>query len=509
MEQRWGGTGDWRRLAPYPVPREASPTDSIGIWLERWQLPDGVVELRRVSASETRVAHIDPHNCAPILSTHRRTFDSASMVTAFTDERLRDEIRAHDRGIIYVWSPRMPLSVRGLYEAEAAARQLRVAFTAVVADAEPEETAASGVSSRYWRSMDAIELVYRNATIHYPSALFYKEGSIVGTAIPGFKRRDMYVSLARERFAAIGAPRVSSGNAPVFWVDRSAQVTTVASIETRRRVGFFFKPVGATDLISYTAANAAYLFDIRTGEERRIPGTVDPVPSPDGRFITRPGLMWYAVNALTAGDTTPLFLDRTLPDEYQTLAILSKSRDAVRYRVVTGWRMGIRYRDYDVSLKPDGSVKQITPVGQASVPCDDRSFSLPISAKGSTEFGGFDTRSETNRIMQVQADGRCVDQLDLGFATGKLAFSYDGGAVAFSSSRINIDADGPLLKPNETFFKDALVLYRKTGRLVSLSNNRSLRASSFPEFLPNGRSIILDQASKARTVEVFRIVEIR
>jgi hypothetical protein len=59
------------------------------------------------------------------------------------------------------------------------------------------------------------------------------------------------------------------------------------------------------------------------------------------------------------------------------------------------------------------------------------------------------------------------------------------------------------------FYKDALVLYRKTGRLVSLSHNRPLRGMTFPEFLPDGRSIILDQRTRTRADEAIRVLTVK
>jgi hypothetical protein len=67
--------------------------------------------------------------------------------------------------------------------------------------------------------------------------------------------------------------------------------------------------------------NASYFFDLGTRRELRIPGPVDPVPTPDGKFITRPGLIFYPVPTLAAGDMTPFFIDRDLPDEYQMLEV--------------------------------------------------------------------------------------------------------------------------------------------------------------------------------------------
>src|SRR5215213_575609 len=63
LDRQWGGTGAWRRLAPYPVAREASPTDSVGVWLERWHMPNGRIELRRVSAALTVEAVLSEPGC--------------------------------------------------------------------------------------------------------------------------------------------------------------------------------------------------------------------------------------------------------------------------------------------------------------------------------------------------------------------------------------------------------------------------------------------------------------
>jgi hypothetical protein len=307
----------------------------------------------------------------------------------------------------------------------------------------------------------------------------------------------------------LASASVAAPPAPSFWVDHRAQLTQSRSVETVRPVGFFFKPIATTDLIAYTSQNAAYLFDLGTRREQRIPGTVDPVPTPDGKFLTRPGLMFYPVLTLAAGDTIPVFIDRELPDEYQTISILKQSRDAVRYRVVTGWRMGVRLREYDVTFATRDKPVHIEPLGTPMVPCTGRGFSLPISAKGSREVGVFDKDSRTNRVIEIGEDGRCTDVLDLGFASGKLSFNYDASAIAFATSRIDVDAEGFMLQPEEAFYKDALLLYRKTGRIVSLSRNRGLRGMTFPEFLPDGRSIILDQRSRLRPSEFIRVIEVK
>jgi hypothetical protein len=513
LATRWGGTGAWRTLAPYPVPREASPTDSAGVWLERWTLSGGSIELRRVSAVETRVARVDGAGCAVSLGTFRRTYDRAAMVQGFTDDALRDLLQRNARGMIYVWSPGMPLSIRGLAEARAAAGTLGVAFTAVMADARDGAIDSLVVTREDARSMESVELVYRNATVHYPALVLYRDGRMIDGVVPGYKSRGAYAELAgallaRPSFERAATESRSDAATPAFWVDHRARITMRSSVPTPRDIGFFFKPVGATSLVSYTSRDRAYLFDLVTRKEIRIPGHVDPVPTPDGRFLTRPGLVVHPIPALTRGDASVIYTDEELPDEYQTASILRETRGAVRYRIVTGWHETARFRDYDVTLGP-GEMAVFRPAGRPFVPCESRSLSLPINAKSGREFGAFDVRRGTNGIIEVMANGTCQDRLDLGFASGKLSFSYDGKQIAFSTSRINVDTAGALMKPSETFYKDALVLQRSTGRIASLTRNRPLQAHSFPEFLPDGAIMLLDQQAPGSANGLLRVLTVK
>ncbi|MEO7359225.1 MAG: hypothetical protein ABI120_02770, partial [Gemmatimonadaceae bacterium] len=120
-EARWQGTGAWRPLAPYPAPREASPTRTVGVWIERAHLDHGATELRRVSAAQTDVVSVDAAGCLSGTTAIHRAFNSDSLGNAFTDASLDSLLSTSSRGMIYVWSPRMPLSLNGMTEARAAA----------------------------------------------------------------------------------------------------------------------------------------------------------------------------------------------------------------------------------------------------------------------------------------------------------------------------------------------------------------------------------------------------
>jgi len=480
------------------------------VWIERWTLPDGAVELRRTSAETTDIARVDDEGCRVSRRTLRRSFDSSATAGALTDAALRRQVESAPRGIVYVWSPGMPLSVQGLEAARRAARTLGVAFTATMVEAGPGYPRPAATSPTDARAMESVELMYRNATVHYPAVQLYRDGQMLDGVIPGYKSETTYAALLRTRFGDPADDRVRTVTPPTLrmWVDHKARVTVVSSIAMPRDVGFFFKPVAGTTLVTYTANDIAYLFDRANGTERRIPGHVDPVPTPDGLFLTRPGLIIHPMDALRVGDTASIYRDTSLPDEYQTASIIAGGRNALRYRMVTGWRENARFRDYDVSLSGTKSRTRAAvfkPVAPAFVPCAARVLSLPISAKSGREFGAFDVRRGTNGVLEVTRDGGCVDRLDLGFASGKLSFSYDGRLLAFSTSRINVDTAGALRKPSEMFYEDALVLERASGRLVALTRNRPIRVKSFPEFMPDGSVMVLDQQTFGRPAKLMTL----
>src|SRR5262249_25456591 len=124
-------------------------------------------------------------------------------------------------------------------------------------------------------------------------------------------------------------------------------------------------------------------------------------------------------------------------------------------------------------------------------------------------IGAYDAATASEHIIRVIDDSVCADSLDLGFAAGKVSFSYDGASVAFSSSRINVDAQGDLVKPDELFYRDAFLLDMQTGRLIALSHNRSIFGNTFPEFLPDGSAVLLDWLNRARPTTAIRLVALR
>lgn len=115
----------------------------------------------------------------------------------FTDESLKKLIRLNSRGIIYVWSPYMPLSVRGISQIKKAAAKKKYALTILL------DRDASMNEAKKWVKMGKVHKsdLYRDASdalddrdvsLHYPFVLMYQKGFVSNHPYVGYKSQSVY-----------------------------------------------------------------------------------------------------------------------------------------------------------------------------------------------------------------------------------------------------------------------------------------------------------------------------
>lgn len=128
-------------------------------------------------------------------------------VNEFTDTDLQSvlgpDAPCGETGLIYVWSPHMPYSVRGLVEIRdlAAARDLTV-----IDLVDPHADAAltrhvsqhSGSAAPRLRAMRSTKLYHRGVTLHYPSLVVFRDGQILEPLLPGYARASVYAKFIDE-----------------------------------------------------------------------------------------------------------------------------------------------------------------------------------------------------------------------------------------------------------------------------------------------------------------------
>lgn len=184
-------------------PSRLQPTTSPHL-LRHWpttQLGEWVVEAR--DGGSVRLQLVTPVSIAT------RTWTDSCIVAAddrarqgageprFTDRDLTTLFATSRRGLIFVWSPHMPLSVEGYRPLLAAATSRGLTVDAVLDPAADRAFAASelargGLPRSALRVADSVELVFRDLLIHAPAVQAFADGRLVGSPWPGFHSADEY-----------------------------------------------------------------------------------------------------------------------------------------------------------------------------------------------------------------------------------------------------------------------------------------------------------------------------
>jgi hypothetical protein len=168
------------------------PTSSLGVWLVEDLAPDHATLTRIDATSLTRTTWAA--GCAATTTTQPR---HGAPPPAFGDADLIAVLASGARGVLYLWSPHMPLSVDGHAEVTAAARARGLIVEPLLDPAADRAFAASaaaahGLPASALRVADAVELQFRELTLHAPSALVYAHGQFVGSPLRGFRTADEY-----------------------------------------------------------------------------------------------------------------------------------------------------------------------------------------------------------------------------------------------------------------------------------------------------------------------------
>jgi hypothetical protein len=189
------------------------PTDRLGTW---------VVE--RSSTVDTTLTRIAPDEALEVTWTSdcipRETRRPRPPIAAprFSDDDLRRLLDASPAGVIYLWSPHMPLSVDGVAQARAAAKARTLEVTVLLDPQSNRDFAARvaaerGLPADALRAADSVELTFRDVLVHAPSLQAYAHGQLRGSPFPGYHTADEYggfvdrVLGAAPRAALVACPR--------------------------------------------------------------------------------------------------------------------------------------------------------------------------------------------------------------------------------------------------------------------------------------------------------------
>jgi hypothetical protein len=201
---------------------------------------------------------------------------------------------------------------------------------------------------------------------------------------------------------------------------------------------WFFKPLWTSSDWAAVICGTNRLVRLSNPSEQVVlPGTIDPVPTPDDRYLTTPGpLKFFPMSELRSGGSNrasvqPVYTDNALQGVYQSIGQMTGDGGEPRYRAITERPVGAQgstmvMRDYQATGD------SIAPVQSAPVPlCPGKSLKLPMMSKNGRELAALDLATGTTKLFAVSDDGSCSQLLDLGIATGKVDFNFDGSRIVF------------------------------------------------------------------------------
>jgi hypothetical protein len=201
--QEWKSKEEWQK---HPADNDQflfyTPTEKIGVWIDLKELDENGIEIARVESTNITQMKFSAKNCKPEISVSKLP-NQPQGIRIFSDEKIREKIATGKKGFIYTWSPAMPLSVDGVSEIKKAAEEMKVALIVILDKNANKKTASvivrkNGWPEDYLSTNTSLELRYRGAFNHFPSALVFKDSKISPKIIPGLRNATFYANQAKE-----------------------------------------------------------------------------------------------------------------------------------------------------------------------------------------------------------------------------------------------------------------------------------------------------------------------
>jgi hypothetical protein len=201
--EAWGARPTAARTAAGAPGTFTMPTASLGTWVVMDVEADGAGRVMRVEPTRTITRTWSNRCVASAESIDERAFGDDAR--GFTDDVLDRTLARLGSGVIYLWSPHMPLSIAGYRNIVAATERLAVQLVVVLDPrADPryaaDTAATAGLPPEALIPMNSVELTFRELATHAPSIQPFVNGTLLDDMLPGYRDPEHYVQYLRDRF---------------------------------------------------------------------------------------------------------------------------------------------------------------------------------------------------------------------------------------------------------------------------------------------------------------------
>lgn len=189
--------GKWRaKLNPKNSFMYMAPTSRVGRW---WILDkeEKFEILVKETAFDRIVFKFPLRNCQPEMA---HVVFSNPLIAGFSDASLAQAMEKNKTGLVYTWSPGMGFSLDGIKAIQKAAENKKLSLTILTDPNADEKVAKEALAKAGLKNITinpniSMELRFRNALLHFPNLMMYKDGKMVDVIVPGVMGSEQYAEV--------------------------------------------------------------------------------------------------------------------------------------------------------------------------------------------------------------------------------------------------------------------------------------------------------------------------
>jgi hypothetical protein len=174
-----------------------APTQEVGTWILLSHYTSEYVSITRVTpATSLTFLYNVNRQCLPRVELEQVPEGQDKVPPQFfTDQNLKEILEESRKqgtsGFVYVWSPKMALSIRGVAELRKAAKEMKLKAVFLADPLSPEAEVKTmamnyGIDLPSQHRLGSSELMQRGALIHFPTLLLFSKGVLLPKILPGY-----------------------------------------------------------------------------------------------------------------------------------------------------------------------------------------------------------------------------------------------------------------------------------------------------------------------------------
>lgn len=311
----------------------------------------------------------------------------------------------------------------------------------------------------------------------------------------------------------------------------------VKTLPVPENVNYFIRGAPDTAEIGFATSNGNILLDSKTGKKTEVPGTIDPILTPDGKILSVPqSLLYdpktkkyspkpkdyegleiyqgrvsgcegacslkeieasgkpYVIQVMTfySRDSLdkPLFIDKNASFSYQSFGKLRKNGSVTSYRMLFETQEGIRARDYEYNE----ASKKLSPAGPIKALCKSLRGYLPAQSKSGDEYSAYDAEKGVTHVFSIGKSGNeCKITETLPGMVGKIDFSPDGKRLAYHVDKtMDNNFNKNIIKSAGAISNIESVVFDREKKIPAIIAKSTETNSYYPIFLDNNTLAYID-----------------